>query len=68
YYSARAVHDATIELSPLWMQARSIIAGIRPCINAVDLAYYELFEHDQPLHILNQDAFAYQQIVFHQAN
>lgn len=62
-YSARMISGITPGLkSPLWMQRRLQLAGLRPLNLIVDVANYVLLETGQPLQVSDRGKFSTDQV------
>jgi phenylalanyl-tRNA synthetase beta chain len=56
-YAGVTISDITIEPSPLWLQERLKLVGLRPINNIVDITNFVMFELGIPTHAFDYDKF-----------
>lgn len=66
-YFGCVIKDIKIEESPLWMQRRLKLAGIKPHNNIVDITNIVLLEMGQPLHAFDYDKIENNHIIVRSA-
>lgn len=53
-YIAREIVDVKVKPSPMWMQSKLMLAGVRPHSNIVDITNFVLLELGHPVHAFDK--------------